>query len=139
VKNHPDLLYYLSYYSGYSSMEVLEKLEYGKGTELQSWFYEKKDFRKNGWTPNTGNFITVNERFVNGLEIAKTNETIQSTSFLIMTTILHEFIHSSRVKNNLPDVTADYGTELEKYGFGIDVNKWNANEYYKKNDWNFKY
>jgi RHS repeat-associated protein len=139
VKNNSDLLYYLSYYSGYSTMEVLEKLEYGKGTELQSWFYKGEDSDNNGWTPNTGNFITVNAKFVNGLEIAKTNETIQATSFLLMTTILHEFIHSSRVKNNLPDVTAEYGKALEKYGFGEDINKNNANEYYKKNNWNFKY
>jgi RHS repeat-associated protein len=139
VKNNSDLLYYLSYYSGYSTMEVLEKLEYGKGTELQSWFYDKDDEDLNGWTPNTGNFITVNSKFVNGLEIAKTNETIQGTSFLLMTTILHEFIHSSRVKNNLSDYPAEYGKSFEKYGFGQDINKYNANESYKKNGWNFKY
>ncbi|RYF20741.1 MAG: hypothetical protein EOO42_11860 [Flavobacteriales bacterium] len=139
VKNNWDLLHYLSYYSGYSTMEVLEKLEYGKGTELQSWFYTGEDSDNNGWTPNTGNFITVNAKFVNGLEIAKRNETIQATSFLLMTTILHEFIHSSRVKNNLPDTLAEYGKELEKYGFGKDINKRNAHEYYKKNGWDFKY
>ncbi|WP_255459971.1 hypothetical protein [Flavobacterium sp. LC2016-13] len=139
VQNNSDLLYYLSYYSGYSTMEVLEKLQYGQGTELQSWFYTGEDSDNNGWTPNTGNFITVNAKFVNGLEIAKRNSTIQATSFLLMTTILHEFIHSSRVKNHLPDVTAEYGKALEKYGFGEDINKNNAHEYYQKNGWDFKY
>ncbi|WP_281322843.1 hypothetical protein [Flavobacterium aestivum] len=138
VKNNNDLLYYISYYSGYSSMEVLEQLEYGKGIELQSWVYEKRKRKLFGWTPNTGNFITVNSSWVNGLEMVKQDDSLQATSFAVMVTILHEFIHSSRVKNNLPDFPAEYGDSFEKYAFGDYLLKNNAYELYKENGWNFK-
>ncbi|MBF7093086.1 hypothetical protein IUY40_16255 [Flavobacterium sp. ALJ2] len=72
-----------------------------------------------------------------GLEAAKLNETIQGTSFLIVATILHEFVHYGRIKNNL-DSAYEYGWGFEREAFGEVVEKENANTLYKQNGWSFK-
>ena len=91
-----------------------------------------------GETPISGTGIKVNLKWVNGLETAKLNETIQGTSFLIIATILHEFVHYGRIKNGL-DRAYEYGWGFERDAFGESVEKGNANDLYKKNGWKLKY
>ncbi|HEX8576701.1 MAG TPA: RHS repeat-associated core domain-containing protein, partial [Flavobacterium sp.] len=134
VKENKDVLYYLSYYSGYSTMEVLNQLEYGNGVTLLAEIMDTEY----GETPRSGSGIKVNLKWVNGLETAKLNETIQGTSFLIIATILHEFVHYGRIKNGL-DRTYEYGWGFERDAFGESVEKGNANDLYKKNGWKLKY
>ena len=134
VKENKDVLYYLSYYSGYSTMEVLNQLEYGNGVTLLAEIMDTEY----GETPISGTGIKVNLKWVNGLETAKLNETIQGTSFLIIATILHEFVHYGRIKNGL-DRAYEYGWGFERDAFGESVEKGNANDLYKKNGWKLKY
>jgi Metallopeptidase toxin 3 len=85
----------------------------------------------------SGRFISANSRLINGLEIVKQNENLQATSFLVMVTLLHEFVHYGRVKNNLNDFPAEYGNAFEEHAFGGFVTKNNANKLYKKNGWKY--
>jgi uncharacterized protein RhaS with RHS repeats len=137
VKNNTELLNLLSEYSGYSTMEVLDQLKYGQGVELQEYMdYNNKNYY--GWTPNSGRFITVNISWLKGLETVKTNESLQGTSFVVLATILHEFIHYGRIKHKMDDYTYEYGLSFEKAAFGQIISRTNANELYKKNGWKFK-
>jgi len=134
VKNNPEILKWLSYYSGYSTMEVLSQLEYGEGPTLITEITDAEY----GETPrDASSIIKVNLKWIKGLETAKLNETIQATSFLIVATILHEFVHHGRKKNGL-DRLYEYGKGFEREAFGEIIEKDNAINFYKKNGWNFK-
>jgi|GEM_PF-3541526 len=115
-------------------MEVLNQLEYGQGftliTEILSGAY--------GTTQSDGSGTKVNLKFIKGLEKAKLNETMQGTSFLIVATILHEFVHYGRMKNKLSEYGYDYGFGFQREAFGAIVEKGNANNLYKQNGWNLK-
>ncbi len=140
VKNHPSVLSTLAEYSGYSTMEVLQQLKYNEGDMVLG--IESLDW--NAYDPEG---ITVNAKDIrleivnsNILETAKTNEKIQSMSFFVAVTILHEFVHAGRKANNM-----DKGSEKNEMGwgwelrvFGKTVTPESAHTMYKQYDWNFK-
>lgn len=141
VKNHPSVLETLAEYSGYSTMEVLEQLKYKKGDVILG--IESLD-----WHKLSPEGITITSRDIrlainssNKLEVAKTNEKIQSTSFFIAVTILHEFVHAGRKANKMDKNGEKYemGWGWELRVFGKSTTPSNASEMYKKYDWNFKY
>lgn len=136
VQNNPNILDMLAYYSGFSTMEVLQELEYGNGGTLLTEI-TKAEF---GATPPDGT-MKVNLKWANGLEIVKNNERLQATSFLVAITILHEFVHYGRIKNNLSEGMYEYGDGFEQQIFNknsIDAkNAYKLLEKYGKG-WNFK-
>lgn len=133
VYNNDNVFKWLSHYSGYTPTEVLEQLKYGQGVLIIA----KDNTAEYGETPHSATDIKVNLKWVRGLEMAKLNETIQGTSFLIVATILHEFVHYGRSKNKL-DRVYEYGWGFEREAFGEIVDKDNANSLYQKNGWSFK-
>jgi RHS repeat-associated protein len=141
VKNHPSVLETLAEYSGYSTMEVLQQLKYNQGDMILG--IENLDWNK--YSPEG---ITITARDIrleinnsNKLETAKTNEKIQSTSFFIAVTVLHEFVHAGRKANNMDKKGEknEMGWGWELRVFGAPTTPSNASEMYKKYDWNFKY
>ncbi|MFH7010857.1 DUF6443 domain-containing protein [Flavobacterium sp. FlaQc-52] len=136
VKNSPEILDWLSRYSGFTTMEVLSELEYGAGGTLLTEI-TKAEF---GETPPDGT-MKVNLKWANGLEIVKNNERLQATSFLVAITILHEFVHYGRIKNNLSEGIYEYGDGFEESIFNKEtIDKDNAYKLLEKygKGWNFK-
>ncbi|WP_281234911.1 DUF6443 domain-containing protein [Flavobacterium gelatinilyticum] len=112
VKSNSNILDWLARYSGFSTMEVLEELEYGKGGTLLTEVIKAKF----GTTAPDGT-MKVNLKWANGLEIVKNNERLQATSFLVAITILHEFVHYGRMKNKLSESPYEYGDGFEQQIF----------------------
>ncbi|MDY0089414.1 MAG: RHS repeat-associated core domain-containing protein, partial [Flavobacteriaceae bacterium] len=140
VKMYPSVLETLAEYSGYSTMEVLEQLQYGKGDMILS--FESLKWHKlnpEGITLSATD-IRAHVGWVNALEKAKTNHELQRVSFFLAVTILHEFVHAGRKANKM-----DKGGEKQEMGwgwelrlFGKAINYDNAGTEYKKYEWNFK-
>ncbi|WBX98006.1 hypothetical protein PE065_01835 [Chryseobacterium gambrini] len=81
----------------------------------------------------------INRDLLNTFESLVTPAYIQGTSFLLATTVMHEFVHWGRSHNSLPTLTKGYesGAYWEMNTFGIDINKNTAYESYKKFNWKF--
>jgi len=138
VKSNPTILDMLSRYSGFSTIEVLQELEYGRGGTLLTEVIDAEY----GTTPPGGGVMKVNLKWANGLEIVKNNERLQATSFLVAITILHEFVHYGMMKNNLSEGIYKYGDGFEQKIFSPYemISKENAYKLLEKygKGWNFK-
>lgn len=138
VKANPAILKALAEYSGYSSMEVLSQLEYFMGDmtltiEDLSW-----DSRNPEGITLSSSDIRLKISNAEVLETLKTNKKIQSCSFFVAITILHEFVHAGRRANGLNEDAGEMGWGWEEKTFGRVVNFLSADDLYSKNKWNFK-
>jgi Metallopeptidase toxin 3 len=139
VKNHPSVLSTLSESTGYTQSDILKQLIYKKGgitlgIESLAW-----DNRSSiGITMNSKD-IRIDIDYVKNLEKAKSNSEIQSNSFFIAMTILHEFVHAGRKANHIDKGKEKYemGWGWELRVFGEVVNPESSKTMYKKFDWKF--
>jgi len=75
------------------------------------------------------NEIMVRANLLRGLEVAKLEETIYGTAFLVLATLLHETVHYCRFKNQEDTKTYEYGDGFERDAFGSYINENNSNHY----------
>jgi len=120
VKSNPEILKKLSEWSGYSTMEVLEKLKYSNSSilveirELES----KRSDDPVGLTESS-KFFSLNIGNVEFLETLRRNDELQVYSFYIAVAILHEFVHVGRRANDLRKYDTDeMGWGWEEATFG---------------------
>jgi len=69
---------------------------------------------------------------------AYTYKEIQSFSFFVAITILHEFVHAGRKANGLNENAGEMGWGWEIEAFKRTVNPLSSDDLYKKFNWNFK-
>ncbi|TCN57652.1 hypothetical protein D0809_13790 [Flavobacterium circumlabens] len=138
AKSNPDILKALSEFSGYSTMEILDKLQYSNSSvlmeirELQSLNKYNPEGLNNG---SAAFYLSIeNAEF---LETLKTNAEIQAYSFFVAVTILHEFVHVGRINNKMPE-PREMGWGWEERAYGKKVNGDSYKEVYKSSNWNFK-
>ncbi|MFG4002080.1 RHS repeat domain-containing protein [Flavobacterium aquidurense] len=118
VKSNPEIMKKLSEWSGYSTMEVLDKLKYSNSSilmgirELES----KNQYNPEGLTESS-KFFYLNIGNAERLETLKINDELQVYSFFVAITILHEFVHAGRKANKLgePDEMG-WGWEQDTFG-----------------------
>ena len=136
VEKNKKVKKWLSYYSGFDEKKLMEQLSYGNGVNL---FIDKIP-QEYGVTPPSGKRITLNQKWINKLETATSEEEIQSLSFLVAVTIMHEFVHSGRVKNNKDGLMEDYeyGFGFEREAFGNYI-QYETKHLYKKFNWHFSH
>ncbi|WP_409559630.1 RHS repeat-associated core domain-containing protein [Flavobacterium sp. TR2] len=120
VKANPEILKKLSKWSGYSTMEVLEKLKYSNSSILMeiSELESKNQYNPPGYTESS-KFFYLNIENAEMFETIKKNDELQVYSFFIAVTILHEFIHVGRRVNNLRKFDTDemgWGWERDTFG-----------------------
>ncbi|WP_243416387.1 RHS repeat domain-containing protein [Flavobacterium sp. HTF] len=142
VKSNPKILQALAEFSGYSTMEVLSQLKFSEG----SMTLDIRDLTWHSLHPEGLNdsrtefsLEILNAEF---LETLKTNEDIQSFSFFVGMTILHEFVHAGRKANNMDGGLKEkeemgWGWEERSFG-GQRVNGSTYKELSKKYNWKFK-
>ena len=142
VKSNPQILKKLSEWSGYSTMEVLEKLKYSNSSVVM----EIRELRTlHSWNPyalnNGSSAFRLNIEEAEALEFFKSNDALQEYSFFVAMTILHELVHVGRKANKM-DIG---GQELEEQGWGWEedalgkrINMDTYQELYKKSNWKFK-
>lgn len=138
AKSNPEILKALSEFSGYSTMEILNKLQYSNSSvlmeirELQSLNKYSPEGLNNGSA--AFRLSIENAEF---LETLKTNAEIQAFSFFVAVTILHEFVHIGRINNKMPE-PREMGWGWEERAYGRTVNGDSYKEVYKSSNWNFK-
>ncbi|KVV15065.1 RHS repeat-associated core domain-containing protein [Flavobacterium sp. TAB 87] len=142
VKSNPKILEALSEYSGYSTMEVLDKLKYSNSSVSMEIRELKSLHSYNPYGLNNGSaafYLNIQE--AQRLETVQTNEEIQAFSFFIAVTIIHEFVHVARKANK-----KDAGREVEEMGWGWEQDSYGGKrvdmstykELYKQSNWNLK-
>ncbi|WP_166923989.1 DUF6443 domain-containing protein [Flavobacterium poyangense] len=114
VKSNPEILKKLSEWSGYSTMEVLDKLKYSNSSiimgirELESL----NKYNPEGLTDSSSLFF-LSIGNAEKLETLKKNDELQVFSFFVGVTILHEFVHAGRKANRLDPLG-----ETDEMGWG---------------------
>ena len=144
VKSNPSILKALAEYSGYSTIEVLNQLEYFQGDMTLAIEDLTYDWRSPEGLTQAGSGTNFSLEVSNAkrLETLKTNKQIQSYSFFVAITILHEFVHAARNANHMDigGVEKDemgWGWERKAFG-GNTINSDSATKLYKVYNWNFK-
>lgn len=126
VQNDAKILDALKLWSGLSTNQILQKLEFGAGPLIVvKDLTGKYGYFSKAENPNV---INIDASWVRGLESANLTVTRQGTAFLLGVTVLHEFVHQSRAENNLSR-DYEYGTAFENSAFGLEINHDNANNY----------
>lgn len=146
VENNNEIMNSLSSLTGYSRGEILNSLTWNSGPEIKIEDFATEFGKlgsetrrivgqfKRGADPNS---IYMNANWVRGLESANLEETKKATAFLLGVAMLHEFVHLSRFKNELPrnlcNNPSDYNCEAGWYfntaAFGTLITDQNASQY----------
>lgn len=132
VINNPIILNKLIQYTGLSQSQILNKLTFGQGPQI-----ELIPNLTGPSGPNFGNFdhdtpevININENFALGIDSAYLESTIQATSFLMAITILHEFVHYGNHLTGFDTNGNEMGNLFEIGVFGVIITKDNAGQFY---------
>ncbi|WP_123862146.1 SpvB/TcaC N-terminal domain-containing protein [Chryseobacterium artocarpi] len=147
LKNNPQILEQLSIDSGVEQAKILSYMDV-KNTEgqviLLKNFSKSHRYGESGYSSKYGHVSYISASFVRGLDIASLQSTINATSFLLATTVLHEFVHWGRASLILPSFApnnkwgeSDYGNYWELRTFGNEIFKSNAYEMSVKYNWKF--
>lgn len=141
VKSNPEILKQLAKFSGYSSMEVLNQLEFDRGRTFLTIEDLSYDWRgPNGITQaGSATDFSLEILLAERLEVLENNQDIQTYSFYIAVTILHEFVHAGRNANNMDNggnEKFEMGWGWEEKAFGSRVNGDTYKELYQKSNWN---
>ena len=137
VGSNKGILKSLSLYSGFSENDVIEKLKFFKGNQ-------KLTIEDLTWHKYHPEGITISSSDIR-LEIANAvklerlniNREIQSQSFFIAVTILHEFVHAGRRENGLNESEGEMGWAWEMNTFNSTITPYNSSNMYKFYNWNF--
>lgn len=135
VQNNPIILNKLIEISGMTQTQILEKLTFGQGPQIElipglMYIYNNQAIPVYGkFSHNSPEVLKINENYVLGLQQASLQSTIDATNFLLAVTILHEFVHYGNFLTGFNPQGDEAGNLFENSVYGIIVTKYNANEY----------
>lgn len=133
VQNDTQVMNALLLYSGYSSSEILSKLEFGSGQNIAilTFFNAYGQFNR----LVDPDLVEIDTYWVQQLEQAYSIDKTKAFGFLLVVVSMYEFVHQARYLNGL---TNDYenGVGFENVAFGLRITYINASSYsyrfYKK-------
>ncbi|MFH7012399.1 DUF6443 domain-containing protein [Flavobacterium sp. FlaQc-52] len=124
VRSNPEILKKLSEWSGYSTMEVLDKIKYSNSSILMGIKDLQRIHKYNpeGLTESSS-LIFLDISNAEMLETIQKNDELQVFSFFVAVTILHEFVHAGRKAHRLDPLgeTDEMGWGWERATFGGHV------------------
>jgi hypothetical protein len=139
VEDHPRVKNALVSHSGLPWATIKVFLKFGYGPQLK--IFDLADSRLYGQTVHPGfpeSRVTIQRRFVQGLENANLEGTKEATSFLLTITLLHELVHYGAVNAGLKETSVDeFGADFEREVLGTTVSRDNAGKVlieFKKNN-----
>ena len=133
AESNSQLLDKLVEISGMSKTQVLDKLTFGQGPQIElipglmSIYDGKPVYGK--FKHNTPNTLNINENYVLGLQQASLPSTIEATNFLLAVTVLHEFVHYGNYLTGFNPAGDEAGNLFENSVYGVVITKYNAYEY----------
>lgn len=135
VQSSPLLLNKLTEISGMTQNQVLDKLTFGQGPQIElipglvHIHNGQIDSVYGMFSHATPNVIKINENYVLGLEQVVLQSTLEATNFLLAVTVLHEFVHYGNYLTGYDPAGNEAGELFENSVYGIIINKYNAYEY----------
>ena len=135
VQNNPLILNKLIEISGMSQAQILDKLTFEKGPQIELipgllYVYKDKATPVYGkFSQNSPEVLKINENYVLGLQQASLQSTIEATHFLLAVTVLHEFVHYGNFLTGFNPQGDEAGNLFENSVYGVIVTKYNAHEY----------
>ncbi|KFF17190.1 hypothetical protein [Chryseobacterium sp. JM1] len=134
VQNNPLILNKLVEISGMSKNQVLDKLTFGQGPQIEliPGLKYKNDPVFGLFNSTTSEILYINENFTLGLQQASTTSTIEATSFLMAVTMLHEFVHYGNYLTGFDPDGDESGELFENSVYGMIINRVTAGQYILK-------
>lgn len=132
VQNTPSILPKLRTISGLTDAQILDKLTFGKGPNIelvQNLVHENQPVYGK-FKHNQPEILYINQNFAQGLEQASLPTTIEATSFLLTVVVLHEFVHYGNFVSGFKPTGNEAGELFENAVYGIVVTKYNAYDVY---------
>lgn len=131
VQGNPLLLSKLVEISGMSQNQVLDKLTFGQGPQIEliPGLKYKNQAILGLFTSLTPEILHIKEDLALGLEHASLQLTIEATNFLLAVTVLHEFVHYGNYLTGFDPEGNESGELFENSVYGMVITRSNAGQY----------